>query len=175
MALAAPAAVDAKPAPADAAASAAAVEESLQGYFGPIYRVLEGADADDPRLDGFRNLKAGCSADVIITEGPETIRLLLASAYDVEQLLLKPSLFQGLRRDIEARASKRNEQPVPVTLCETALIESISGVPAPRQRRTGFVAATPRCAEDLRRARGRGGFAGCQSLQLVRESASARS
>lgn len=66
----------------------------------------------------------------LIAEGPETIRLLLASDFVVMEILVKPSLFAGLRPSLEARAERRGEAPVLVCLCDAVLMEQISGIPA---------------------------------------------
>jgi len=107
---------------------------ALHGYAGEVHWVADAAEADSlAPLDDFRHLKGGMR-DVmdaaIVAEGPETIRMLLGSDFQVERLLLKPSLFEGLREHLEARAVRRGERPVSVILCEVGLMERVTGVPA---------------------------------------------
>eukprot|EP00927_Polykrikos_kofoidii_P027083 TRINITY_DN23960_c0_g2_i1.p1 TRINITY_DN23960_c0_g2~~TRINITY_DN23960_c0_g2_i1.p1 ORF type:complete len:376 (+),score=68.50 TRINITY_DN23960_c0_g2_i1:86-1213(+) len=108
-------------------------ERALDGYTGEFHWIT---DVDDLRFDAFRNLKdraargASAGADDIIAEGPESIRLLLASDFTVERLLVKPTLFCTFRPSLEARAARRSETPVPVFLCPAALVEQVTGVPA---------------------------------------------
>lgn len=110
----------------------------LGGFAGDLSWVT---DVGDPRVDEFRDLKevslraasAGeeeQSENAIIVEGPETIRMLLSSDFEVSKLLLKPSLFAGLRGNLEARAARRREGMAAVLLCEAALMERVSGIPA---------------------------------------------
>jgi len=105
----------------------------LEGYAGKCRWLTSDADLEDPVLDDFRSLKSvqttGSEAS-IIAEGPEGIRMLLASDFVVDKLLVKPSLFETLRTSLEERAARRGEAPVLVLLCEAALMERITGVPA---------------------------------------------
>ena len=67
---------------------AAAVEESLGGYAGEVVKVTE---RDAEGLEEFRNLKegrAGGVAEAIVAEGPEGIRLLLASGFEVKKYMI---------------------------------------------------------------------------------------
>lgn len=106
--------------------------EGLDGYTGELQWVTEVSDAV---VDEFRDLKKAATSRgelpcTIIAEGPETLRLLLASNFAVEKVLLKPSAFAGLRPSLEERAScARDAAPVLVLLCEHKLMEQITGVP----------------------------------------------
>lgn len=106
--------------------------EGSDGYKGELQWVTEVSDAI---VDEFRDLKGASTSRgelpcTIIAEGPETLRLLLASNFAVQKVLLKPSAFAGLRPSLEERACRaREEPPVLVLLCEHKLMEQITGVP----------------------------------------------
>lgn len=100
---------------------------ALDTYNGEAHWVTE---QDDTRLEVFRNLVESKYETDIIAESPEVIRMLLASDFEVSKLLVKPSLFSTLRDSLEARAERRGEAPVASFLCEPALMERITGVPA---------------------------------------------
>ncbi len=77
----------------------------------PLVTALLSDDAaSDPRLDLFRDLKdAGAAArdGLFICEGPEPIRLLLASrTVAVRALLCKPTVYHKLRDAIAARTAR---------------------------------------------------------------------
>eukprot|EP00928_Gymnodinium_smaydae_P052849 TRINITY_DN36995_c0_g1_i1.p1 TRINITY_DN36995_c0_g1~~TRINITY_DN36995_c0_g1_i1.p1 ORF type:complete len:360 (+),score=37.58 TRINITY_DN36995_c0_g1_i1:467-1546(+) len=106
------------------------LDAALDGYLGHVHVVSEASDA---QLEDFRCLKETAGSDSrIIVEGPEGIRLLLKSDFAVEKLLLKPSLFDSLRASLDARLQRCHgqERPLTVYLCEAALMESVTGVPA---------------------------------------------
>ncbi|CAE8694952.1 unnamed protein product [Polarella glacialis] len=110
-----------------------ALADALAGYQGKVQWI---DDYSDALLDDFRDLK-GLSSETacIIVEGPETIRMALASDFTVDRLLLKPSLFVSMRESLDIRAERVRrddgvEEDVLVLLCEASLMERVTGVPA---------------------------------------------
>lgn len=79
---------------------------------------------EDPALDVYRDLKDSSSPlrrNLFIVEGPEPIRLLLESDIEIVSLLLKPTVYEGLRGIIEKRGD------VCVLLTEHKLIGQVVG------------------------------------------------
>lgn len=134
-----------------AAATAAAVEASLEGYAGEIRWVNEEMAQNSELMHGFRDLKRAQDAQVsdhIIAEGSDGVRLLLGSDLSVRRLLMKPSLFAGLRANLEARAHRGLELPL-VLLCEPSLMEAITGITAKHASATIALARRPAPAESV--------------------------
>lgn len=107
-----------------------ALQSALADYAGQVFHVRTASDCVVSGV--FRNLRTGLRGceDTLVVESPEAIRVLLGGDFTVDQLLLKPSLFMSLRESLEARALRRGENLVPVLLCDAAVLEQISGIPA---------------------------------------------
>ena len=59
-------------------------------------RVIRIDDADDPRLDPYRALRARESTDVLWAEGPTVVERLLGSTLAVRSILLTPAAHARL-------------------------------------------------------------------------------
>lgn len=89
-------------------------------------------DASDPIVADFLDLKDPGShlsreGSHFIVEGPEAIRLLLASRFVTQKVLLKPSLLESLRPSLES--ADRKEAAL-LLLCDAGLMERITCIPA---------------------------------------------
>eukprot|EP00439_Symbiodinium_sp_Y106_P085558 s254_g28.t4 len=106
-------------------------------------------DVTDPLADDFRNLKEpgpqlSREGAFFVVEGPEAIRLLLASDFAVTKLLLKPSLLDSMAEALESRLKRETsagaDAQVMLLLCEAGLMEkawrhkpkagNVTGIPA---------------------------------------------
>eukprot|EP00439_Symbiodinium_sp_Y106_P085572 s254_g28.t11 len=96
-------------------------------------------DVTDPLADDFRNLKEpgpqlSREGAFFVVEGPEAIRLLLASDFAVTKLLLKPSLLDSMAEALESRLKRETsagaDAQVMLLLCEAGLMEKVTGIPA---------------------------------------------
>eukprot|EP00913_Durusdinium_trenchii_P018729 g17599.t1 len=103
----------------------------------------------------FRNLKEPSevltpSGSHFVVEGPEAIRLLLASDFVTEKVLLKPSLLDSLRPNLhrshtaDHQSADRNE--VLVLLCDATLMEQVTGIRARHASAALALARRPRRA-----------------------------
>ncbi|CAE7568980.1 sirt2 [Symbiodinium sp. CCMP2456] len=96
-------------------------------------------DVTDPLADDFRNLKEpgpqlSREGAFFVVEGPEAIRLLLASEFAVTKLLLKPSLLDSMAEALVSRLKRETSADaaaqVMLLLCEASLMEQVTGIPA---------------------------------------------
>ncbi|CAK9112650.1 Uncharacterized tRNA/rRNA methyltransferase MT0904 [Durusdinium trenchii] len=121
----------------------------------PGCKVQEIQDAADPLVAEFRNLKEPSevltpSGSHFVVEGPEAIRLLLASDFVTEKVLLKPSLLDSLRPNLhrshtaDHQSADRNE--VLVLLCDATLMEQVTGIRARHASAALALARRPRRA-----------------------------
>jgi len=81
---------------------------------------------DDPSVQVYRDLKnAGDEArdGCFIAEGAETIRMVLRSSLETVSLMLKPSIFEKLREEIEATRGTT----CTVLLCEASMMSELVG------------------------------------------------
>jgi tRNA G18 (ribose-2'-O)-methylase SpoU len=63
---------------------------------GRLTRVIDIGEADDPRLDPYRSLRARESKDVLWAEGPTVVERLLGSSLTVGSILLTPPAAERL-------------------------------------------------------------------------------
>lgn len=99
-------------------------------------------DASDPLVHDFCNLKEqstkqdASAGATFIVEGPEAIRVLLASDFVVDKLFLKASLHSSLHDSLDARRQRFSNsghpdgEEIQVILCEAAMMESVTGISA---------------------------------------------
>eukprot|EP00434_Breviolum_minutum_P015769 symbB.v1.2.013892.t1/scaffold969.1/size148062/2 len=87
-------------------------------------------DPSDPMVAEFVKLKNPGShmspdGSHFMVEGPEAIRLLLSSGFVTEKILVKPSLLESLRPNLESADGSKA-----LLLCDATLMERITGIPA---------------------------------------------
>lgn len=84
-------------------------------------------DATDPRLDGYRALRARESGEVLWAEGPTVVERLLTSTLTTRSVLLTPALHDRLRPALDALATRRPDATVEVLLAERPIIQEVVG------------------------------------------------
>lgn len=90
-------------------------------------------DPLDPRVDGFRSLRAKESAEVLWAEGPTVVERLLGSGLRVRTVLVTPSALARLRDRVDLTGT-------PVLVAEQAVLNEIVGFDLHR----GVIAAADR-------------------------------
>lgn len=83
------------------------------------------ADASDPRVDGYRALRARESRDVLWAEGPTVVERLLASRVTARSVLVTPPLLERLRPALDALTASGHT--VEVLVAERAVIAEVVG------------------------------------------------
>lgn len=117
-------------------------------------------DVTDPLADDFRNLKEpgpqlSREGAFFVVEGPEAIRLLLASEFAVTKLLLKPSLLDSMAEALVSRLKRETiadaDAQVMLLLCEANLMEQVTGIPAKHASAALAIARrrAPCCLQDI--------------------------